>query len=235
MAHANHHRVSIAAGQIAGATADRDATRDWESVRASADTQFAPFPPFDPPKPPQTPGWLEWLGRMMEAIFEPIFGPIGRFLGMSWPVFQWVLYAAGGVLLLLILWRMAEPFITSWRTRVPVEDAVPEWTPSRREALALLEDADRLAAEGRYGEAAHLLLRRSVRQISDARPDWLIPASTAREIAALPLLPESGRTAFGVIATRVERAIFALRDLDSADWDAARGAYARFAAVDLRA
>ena len=30
---------------------------------------------------------------------------------------------------------------------------------------ALLEDADRLAAQGRYGEAAHLLLQRSVSQI----------------------------------------------------------------------
>jgi hypothetical protein len=42
-----------------------------------------------------------------------------------------------------------------WRRR---ESAAQEWAPTREEALALLEEADRLAAEGRYGEAAHLLL-----------------------------------------------------------------------------
>jgi hypothetical protein len=110
-----------------------------------------------------------------------------------------------------------------------VAEAQPEWTPDRADAVALLEDADRLAAEGRYGEAAHLLLQRSVRHIAEARPDWLQPASTAREIAVLPMLPERARRAFAAIAERVERSLFALRELDLADWQAARAAYADFA------
>ena len=108
-------------------------------------------------------------------------------------------------------------------------EAEPEWAPDRAEAIALLEDADRLAAAGRFGEAVHLLLKRSVRHIADARPDWLMPASTAREIAMMPALPEAARQAFGTIAARVERSLFALRDLDSGDWQAAREAYAKFA------
>jgi hypothetical protein len=32
----------------------------------------------------------------------------------------------------------------------------------------------------------HLLLQRSVHHIAEARPDWLLPASTAREIAGFP-------------------------------------------------
>jgi hypothetical protein len=121
--------------------------------------------------------------------------------------------------------------------RLPKREAEeePEWAPDRGQAQALLDEADRLAAEGRYGEAAHLLLQRSVRHIAEARPDWLEPASTAREIAVLPMLPERARQAFTAIATRVERNLFALRDLDLADWQAARAAYADFALQRLQA
>jgi hypothetical protein len=93
----------------------------------------------------------------------------------------------------------------------------------------LLEDADRLAQQGHYDEAAHLLLRRTCDQIRAAHPDWLHPASTAREIAALPALPGQARTAFAVIADRVEASRYALRALIEADWQAARAAYAQFA------
>ena len=93
----------------------------------------------------------------------------------------------------------------------------------------LLDDADRLAAEGRYDEATHLLLKRSVGQIARARPDLLAPSSTAREIADLRALPEAARGSFAVIAERVERSLFALRGLSADDWQAARAAYAEFA------
>ena len=55
------------------------------------------------------------------------------------------------------------------------------------------------------------------------------PASTAREISVLPMLPERARSAFAAIASRVERSLFALRALDAEDWQAARAAYADFA------
>ena len=65
--------------------------------------------------------------------------------------------------------------------------------------------------------------------LADARPDWLEPSSTAREIAALPALPQAARGAFAAIAVRVERSLFALRSLSAEDWHAARAAYADFA------
>lgn len=212
------------------AGAARDAASDWEAVRGAADIQYAPLPPFKPDPPGQVPEWLQALGRMLEAIFAPL----GRLLGMSWPVFSNILIALAVLLALFILWRLVGPAIDAWRGRSR-EEAPEAWVPAEAEALALLEDADRLAGEGRFDEATHLLLRRSVGQIRQARPDWLHPASTAREISVLPSLPDSGREAFATIAARVERSRFALRELGADDWAAAREAYARFARLELRA
>jgi len=215
---------------MAGAKAAGKAARDGEAVRGAADVQYAPLAPVKPPEPAQVPEWLQALGHLLEAIFAPV----GRLLGMSWPVFSNILIVLAVVLALFVLWRIFGPAIEAWRGRSR-EEAPEGWVPAEAEALALLEDADRLAAQGRFAEATHLLLRRSVGQIRQARPDWLHPASTAREISVLPMLPDTGREAFATIATRVERSRFALRDLDAGDWAAAREAYARFARTELRA
>ena len=210
--------------QIAGATAAADVARDWQAVRADGDIQYAPLPPI---KPPETPGWLEALGEWLRRLLEPL----GKAIGVSWPVIENVLIAVALLCVLAILWRLLQPLLA--RLRAEPAEAAPDWSPDRAAAVALLEDADRLAGEGRYGEAVHLLLQRSVGHIAEARPDWLLPASTAREIAAFPMLPERARQAFGTIATRVERSLFALRELQREDWSVARAAYADFALADL--
>lgn len=221
---ANTHRVTTPAPAIEGASAAQDAARDWQAVHADPSIQFAPIPA----KPPsgEVPGWLRSLGEFLEAVF----GPIGRALGMSWPVMQWVLIGLAVLLVLYGLWRMLEPWLERRRLHSSADAGEPAaWAPSKDQALALLDEADRLAGEGRYDEATHLLLLRSVQQIAAARPDWVQRASTAREIAALPHLPEGARSAFSLISTRVERSLFALRELGAEDWQAARQAYADFA------
>ncbi|MCB2076834.1 MAG: hypothetical protein KDE55_03940 [Novosphingobium sp.] len=210
--------------KIAGSTAAQDVASDWQSVHDAGDIQFAPLPPA---KPPETPDWLKTLGEWLRGLLEPL----GNALGLSWPVVEKVLIALAILLALFILWRLLGPLIGHWRQRALT--AEPEWAPDRQAAIALLEDADRLASEGRFGEAVHLLLQRSVGHIADTRPDWLQPASTAREIAAIPMLPDRARHAFTEIAVRVERSLFALRDLEAADWHAARAAYSDFALADL--
>ena len=193
--------------------------RDYEAVRADEAIQYAPVA-VEPPSPP--PDWLlklqEFLGRMVASVAD--------FFGASWPVMKWVLIAAAAAALVFVIVRMFE--LRAPRTPREDEDT-PEWTPDRAQALALLEDADRLAGEGRYDEAVHLLLQRSVGHIAAARPEWLDPSSTAREITRLPGLPDAARRAFSAIAERVERSLFALRSLDAQDWTVARAAYSDFA------
>jgi hypothetical protein len=216
--------VTAGSAQIQGAEAANQAARDWAAVRANADIQYAPLPEIPPPGPP---GWLISLQEFLKSVFEPL----GRALGLSWPVLQWVLIALAALGVLAIVWRLLAPLFD--RQRKPVADEEPGWKLDRADALALLEDADRLAGEGRFDEATHLLLRRSVNQIASVRPDWLHPASTAREIAGLLSLPVTARTAFTIIAEQVERSRYALRPLGSDDWHRARHAYAEFALVRI--
>ena len=213
--------MTTSGARIAGS----DAARDWQSLRDQADIQYAPLPPAvsPPAKPPDPPEWLKRLNEWLESLFRPL----GEAIGMSWPVLEKMLLALLALLVLFVLWRLLAPVFTAMR--LPRAEAELEWAPPEAAAVALLADADRLAAEGRYGEATHLLLQRSVHHIAEARPDWLLPASTAREIALFPMLPEAAGRAFGLIAGRVEQSLFALRELDLADWQAARAAYAEFA------
>jgi hypothetical protein len=199
----------------------QSAAEAWKSVRADEAIQFAPVKVPPPAKPP---AWLDavlrWLGELLS--------PIGRALGMSWPVFKWVLLAVALAALALLLWRMFGPAL-GWRPKARAETQEEEWGPAAGDALALLEDADALAAQGRFDEATHLLLRRSVGQIAAARPGLVEPATTARELAALGALPDAARKAFATIAARVERRLFALQALNADDWQAARAAYSDFA------
>lgn len=202
----------------------------WEELRADGDVQFAPvtIPETRPPEP-------SWLAKQLDKLFEwlaDLLGPLGEALGESWWWLQWVVLGTVGLFALVLIVRLIDPSLLRFGKRAGTGSAgagEEEWRPDTATSLALLEDADRLAAEGRFDEATHLLLQRSVGHIIAARPDWVEPSSTARELAALPALPGPARAAFGVIAARVEASLFALRSLERADWEAARAAYADFA------
>ena len=211
---------------MAGTGHITEAEKAWKAVRADQAIQFAPVQV--PKEVPPEPGWLDAVFRWLAQALEPV----GRALGMSWPVFRWVLLAALVAAALVLLWRMLAPAL-GWRPKVAAEPHDEGWTPAAGEALALLEDADRLAAQGRFDEATHLLLQRSVGQIAAVRPDLVDPATTARELAAIGALPDAARAAFATIAGRVERSLFALRALGAEDWQAARAAYADFALARL--
>lgn len=199
----------------------------WRELRDDPNIQFEEV--VVPPQPPREPNWFEQMLAAIGEFFANLFAPIGQALGLSWPVLQWVLLGMLALFVLYLIYRLVDP---DWFNRKTTDEDETEdsgWQPTRADSVALLEDADRLASEGKFDEATHLLLKRSVSQIASARPDWVEPSSTARELAALPALSDGARGAFSTISERVERSLFALRALDRSDWEAARNAYAEFA------
>jgi len=202
----------------------------WRELRGDDAIQFEEVT-IAVPDPPE-PGLLDEALEAILRFLADLFGPVGQFIGINWSVLQWILVALAGTFLLYVLARTLGPLALR-RKGASAAASEPDWQPSREQTLALLEDADRLAAEGRYDEATRLLLQRSVSHIADARPDWVDPSSTARELASLPSLSEPARRAFAVISERVERSLFALRRLEEADWTAARSAYADFAGAAI--
>jgi hypothetical protein len=204
----------------------------WAEMRDDSDLQFAPIniPEITPPEP----GWFETMLNTVFGWLAAWLAPLGQMLGSAWWWLQWVLLGLVALFVLVLVVRMVREEAGK-RRRGPNMAEADEWQPDATASLALLEDADRLAAEGRFDAATRLLLQRSVGQIAAARPGLVEPSSTARELAVLPALPAAARAAFAVIAERVERSLFALRALDRADWDAARAAYAEFALARLNA
>jgi len=220
-----------ATAQVDPAHADpTHAAHAWRAMRDMGEIQFAPVapPPPDPPYVP--PHWLEVilraLGSALEWINEHVFMPLGLGLAKGGQAIALAVLAVGVAALAWLAWSLFWPW---WQARQPrAGAALPEWAPAPQAAQALLEDADALAAQGRFAEAVHLLLQRSVADIA-ARPDWLEPSSTAREIASMPALPPAARSAFATMANEVERALYALRAPGQGEWQRARSAYAAFA------
>ncbi|NKJ42873.1 hypothetical protein [Novosphingobium sp. SG720] len=233
-------RAVSATAQAPAASAQADAARAehaWQTVRGMGDIQFTPVPPPPPEVPYVPPHWLQVaidaLAKVLLWINEHVFMPLGLVLAKSGQVILVLILIVGAVALAWLAWGVLAPWRQARGTRAGT--VTPEWAPAPQAALALLEDADALAAQGRFAEAVHLLLQRSVADIAAARPDWLAPSSTAREIAAIDALPSAAAHAFATMADEVERARYALRMPGEGEWLRARGAYAAFALQPLGA
>ncbi|WP_292066960.1 DUF4129 domain-containing protein [Brevundimonas sp. UBA7664] len=169
---------------------------------------------IEPPPPP--PGWLQ---------------PLLEFLQAMGPLFKIVFWLGLAAIVLAILWFIGRELI---RIRLPertdkLDIRDDAWRPAPAAALALLSDADALAAEGRFDEAVHLLLLRSINDIDGRLPNTVRPALTARDIAGLGRLPSGARPAFDRITRVVESSLFGGRPVDSATWADCRQAYEAFA------
>lgn len=172
--------------------------------------------------PPHLPGWLVDLLRWL-----------GKAFAVGFPVLRWVFWGAVAlgltVVVFLILREVAGARLPQGRRRRGERPALTDFAPDPVKALALLEDADRLASAGRYDEAARLILRRSIDDIEARRPRLVRPALTAREIARLAEVPADARTCFSAMAAIVERSAFAGRRLGADDFRDCRTRYERFA------
>lgn len=176
------------------------------------------FPP--PPPSPETPAWLEALLRA-----------IGRFIEFASPAFMPLLWLAVALLALFLLYHLV-PAFRDWVDSLPFrrkrgeEEEIETGAAEAGAARALLAEADALAAAGRFAEAVHLLLYRSVEDIEGRRPGLVRPAMTSRELAAAHDMPAVARGAFSQIARAVEISLFGGRTIDAGAWQACRGAYA---------
>jgi hypothetical protein len=144
------------------------------------------------------------------------------------PAVQILLWGVVAVVALILLYWVARG-VKDWRRSPPEEKVDEDWRPEAAPALVLLGEADTLAAEGLYGEAARLILHRSIADIQNHRPALVRPALTSRDICGLEEIPGRPRSAFARIAAMVERSLFAGRPLLSGDWTDCRAAYEEFA------
>lgn len=197
-------------GAAGGRTAEQKLAAAHEALLETRGVQFdfAAAPPMTPPP------WLE---------------PLARFLAAIGPALSYVFW--GGVIAgaLLILYVLLREFIPERWFRRKTEVVATDWRPEAAQAQALLQDADRLAAGGRFEEAIHLLLFRSIDELVARRPGAVKPALTSRDIAGLEVLPQDARAAFARLAQAVERTFFGGRAAGADEFGSARADYEAFA------
>ena len=199
-----------------GVPAVRDPDRFGEAhseLAADPALQFE-LRPFEPEPIP------EWLARLIETLQDA--GPFFRFL--FWTI---VVVAVVAILYAVARWLEGRDLFRRRGGSNGAEE--PAWRPAEAPARALLHEADALAAAGRYSEAAHLLLFRSIDEIDRRKPHLVRPALTSRDIASAPSIPEGPRAAFGRIVMFLERSLFGGSSLGAADWGSCRQAYEAFA------
>ena len=169
--------------------------------------------------PPAVPEWARWLGRNLKPMIEWL-----SHQGPAFRILFWVAIAAVVIFVLYLLWKRFGPLLRARRGAAET-GADPGWRPERAAARRLLDEADGLAADGHFGEAAHLLLLRSIEQIAARRPGAVRPALTSRELAVAPVLPGDVARAFASIARAVETSWFGAAPFAADAWARCRAAY----------
>jgi hypothetical protein len=208
---AGSHQIPNGHSQISQAI-----VRAHAELLSHRDLQFD-FPKFQPPVAPQ---WLTDLAKFLAKYW-----PHSQFFGYA----GWVVLI--GIVAVVIFLIGRELLRYGWlRTRTKrVAESPVEWRPAPEVARNLLQEADALAAQGKFADAVHLLLLRSIEHINAHAPNLVKPAVTSREIGMFEQLSAAARAAFVAIARVVERVLFAGREIGAAEFAECREAYERFA------
>ena len=171
-------------------------------------------------EPREPPGWIRAIAEFLQAL-----GPLFRLV-------FWLIGAAVVLGLLYFLFgeaiRMRLGFKRKEKTKA-TDDVLTDIRPDAARARSLLEEADALAREGRFAEAVHLLLFRSIEDVQERLEGGVPTSLTAREIAGLGSLPDRARRALKPIIQIVENSFFGGRDVDADGWQSARRSYEDFA------
>lgn len=178
---------------------------------------------FELPPAPEIPT-IEWAERSSVD---------GSFFVAILPILQIIFFAGLAVIVAFILFAIAKVIYETRFETTPkevVEIAPPPlYTPDQEQARIVLDEIDALAAEGRYEEAVHELLFRSIQDIDIHRPNTIRRSLTSREIAELKILTPATREAFATIGEVVETSYFGGQKIDRSQFEICRAAYAQFA------
>ena len=132
------------------------------------------------------------------------------------PVFQWLMWLLMLAVGLALAARLGRALAERRRDVEPLEerDRAGGAAPAARPSAPPLAEVEALAAEGRFGEAIHLLLLRTLESLRPA------PSLTSREVLAqLAWTGERGR-ALAALVEAVELSLFGARVPDRADYEA---------------
>lgn len=138
-------------------------------------------------------------------------------------VLGWIAIAIVAIVALVWLWRL----LADRRASAVVEEPEAETAPALKRAAPsdLLAEADRLAAEGRYSEAVHVLLVGTFGGFAEAGARFVAPPLTSREVLADAPLRDSVKAALGELVSVVERAHFAGRTIGRGEFERCRESY----------
>ncbi|MDA8708033.1 hypothetical protein N9M10_01530 [Hellea sp.] len=190
----------------------------FRAMKRDSKLQFELPPAPEPPK-------LDWLENFFEGL--------AKFIKFILPLLKIIFFVGLGAVIALVLYAIAKViYETRFKreAKVVTEEAPPPlYVPDQDQARILLEDVDAMAAEGRYEEAVHELLFRSIQDIDIRRPNTIRRSLTSREIAALEILTPATREAFATIGGVVETSYFGGKPIGREEFDICRAAYAQFA------
>lgn len=190
--------------------AERQLTAAHEALLQTRGLQFD----FNAVPVETPPFWLEPLVRLLASM-----GPFLKYL-------FWGGLAVGAMLL---AWMVVSETFGMRLTRRKRPSPPAGWRPDPVAARALLDQADRLAAQSQFEQAIHLILFQSIDDLAGRRPGAVRPAQTSRDLAQSLSMPDAARQAFSRITETVERSFFGGRVVAAEDFQRCRQDYEAFA------
>ncbi|MBL1430330.1 MAG: hypothetical protein COA60_002235 [Robiginitomaculum sp.] len=158
---------------------------------------------------------------------------LSDFLNFSGEFFKWVFWVGLAALVAGIAWLILREILKiRFGDKKKSQKEKPEiqiYQPEAIRAKTLLEEADKLAAQGKFSEAVHLLLFRSIEDIEKFLPGHIKTSQTSREIEVISSIPEHPKSGFERLRKAVENSFFGQQPVDKSGYDDCRLAYEDFA------
>jgi hypothetical protein len=213
--------ASIGSAAAAGAAAEpgrrarqilADPRYQTSAPRAEEGARQRPRPPASP-EVAASPGPGEGAGASSGGARTAI----GGVPAVAATTAQTVLYVTAALALLLLAGGLARAAAARRRRpQPPAAAAAGAGQPGRRGPPP---DADRLAAEGRYGEAVHSLLLQAIDQVGRRSPQGPPASCTSRELVRRLPLREASRAAFAELVEAVEVILFGGAPAGAGDYE----------------